>query len=426
MQPGTMARAEPSQQDIFRSIERLHRILEAAKLLNSTLDINELTRIILRIVREEVGVDRCTVFIVDRARGLVRSVVAQDVEKSIIVPLGKGIAGTVAATGEVIDIPDAYADPRFDSSFDPMLGYRTTDIYCMPIVNRDQVVVGVLELLNRSRSLGEEDVEFLSGVSVHVGLALENAWLHREIIEKRKIERELDLAREIQRNFYPNIPETYGGIELAASSVMCEAVGGDYLDYFPLGDGRFIIMLGDVSGKGIGAALVMTSLHATCRALTKHVHSLERIVAILNDTLVETTGPGTFVTLMILLVDPVKHRLHYICAGHNPPLYVDAGGKTLLIEKGGGPPVGLFAHLTYAREIVEVERGSVFLIYTDGITEAENGTRDQFGMERLCDVTQRNRKGSAADVHTAIRTELSGFVADQPASDDSTMIVLKF
>ncbi len=421
-----MTRAEPTQQEIFRSVERLHRILEAAKLLNSTLDINELTRIILRIVREEVGVDRSTVFVVDRERSLIRSVVAQDIENEILLPLGKGIAGSVALTGEVIDIPDAYADPRFDSDFDPILGYRTADIYCMPIVNRDRVVVGVLELLNRSRPLGPEDFEFLSGVSVHVGLALENAWLHREIIEKRKIERELYLAREIQRNFYPSIPENYGGIELAASSVMCEAVGGDYIDYFPLGDGRFIVMLGDVSGKGIGAALVMTSLHATCRALTKHVHSLERIVAIINDTLVETTGPGTFVTLMILLVDPVKHRLHYICAGHNPPLYVDSTGKTLLIEKGGGPPVGLFAHLTYGREIVDVEPGSVFLIYTDGVTEAENGVRDQFGLDRLCAVVGEHRSGSAADVHAGIRSALSDFVGDQPYNDDSTMIVLKF
>src|SRR5262245_11443556 len=180
-----MAKVQPGSQELFRSVERLHRILEAAKLLNSTLDINELTRIILRIVREEVGIDRGTVFVVDREKQHVRSVVAQDVENEIVLSIGRGIAGTVAATGQVIDIPDAYADPRFDPRFDPILGYRTNDIYCMPIFNREGEVVGVLELLNRTRFLGAEDVEFLSGVSVHVGLALENAWLHKEMIEKR-------------------------------------------------------------------------------------------------------------------------------------------------------------------------------------------------------------------------------------------------
>jgi len=364
--------------------------------------------------------------VVERAKGQLRSIVAQDVETEIVLPVGKGIAGAVAATGQVIDIPDAYADSRFDPQFDPILGYRTNDIYCMPIINREGVVVGVLELLNRAKPLDTDDFEFLSGVSVHVGLAVENAWLHREMVEKRKFERELDLAREIQRNFYPNLPETYEGVEIAASSDMCEAVGGDYLDYFPQSDGRFIIMLGDVSGKGIGAALVMTSLHATCRALIRHIHSIEKVAGILNDTLVETTGPGIFVTLMFILVDPKDHRFHYICAGHNPPLHVDASGKAVYIEKGGGPPVGLFAHLSYSREIVEVEKGSVVVIYTDGVSEAENSESDQFGVERLSEVVQKHRTESAAGIHAGIRAALSEFVHGFAASDDSTMIVLKF
>ena len=161
-------------QDPMRSIARLHRILEASKLLNSTLDLAELTSIILRLIHDEVGTDRGTVFVIDRKHRILHSLVAQGIEgKGIMVPIGNGIAGTVAATGETIDIPDAYADSRFDSSFDAALGYRTADIYCMPIVNRLGEIVGVLELMNRTRPLTEEDEEFLAGVSVHVGLALE-------------------------------------------------------------------------------------------------------------------------------------------------------------------------------------------------------------------------------------------------------------
>ena len=261
---------------------------------------------------------------------------------------------------KVIDIPDAYADPRFDPQFDPILGYRTNDIYCMPIINRDGVVVGVLELLNRRKPLDIDDIEFLSGVSVHVGLAVENAWLHREMVEKRKIERELDLAREIQRNFYPNLPEVWGGVEIAASSDMCEAVGGDYLDYFPLADGRFIIMLGDVSGKGIGAALVMTSLHATCRALIRHIHAIEKVAGILNDTLVENPpSTGTFVTLMIMLVDPMKQRFHYISVQDTTrrSMSMLQAMRCLSNREAGCFGTGLFAHLSYSREIVESPEG---------------------------------------------------------------------
>jgi sigma-B regulation protein RsbU (phosphoserine phosphatase) len=416
-----------THQDPMRSLARLHRILEASKLLNSTIDLAELTGIILRIIRDEVGTDRGTVFVLERGRRALHSLVAQGVEgQEIIVPIGNGIAGTVAATGQTIDIPDAYADSRFDSSFDAILGYRTKDIYCMPIVNRVGEIVGVLELMNRTRPVTEEDEEFLAGVSVHVGLALENAQLHREIIEKRRIEQELVLAREIQQNFYPNIPASYGGVEICASSQMCEAVGGDYLGYFAFKEGRFLIMLGDVSGKGIGAALVMSSVHAACRALVRHVHAIEDVTNILNETFVETTGAGTFVTMLIMFVDTVGKRVHFISAGHNPPLIVTPSGDSMFLDRGGGPPVGLFSRIPYKREIANVEPGSVVVLYTDGVSEAENAAGEQVGLERLTAVVRNARMNSANEIHSNIRAALDEFVGDAPVHDDSTLIVLRF
>ena len=414
--------------DATRNIERLHRIIEASKVLNSTLDLAELTAIILRLVREEVGTDRGTVWVLDRKREVLRSVVAQGVEgKAIFIALGHGIAGTVAATSEIINIPDAYADSRFDSSYDAALGYRTNDIYCMPVVNRRGETVGVLQLLNRIRPLTAEDEEFLAGVSVHIGLALENTQMHQEIVEKRKLERELDVAREIQQNLYPNIPAQHGGVQICASSEMCEAVGGDYVGFFPVDDeGRFIVTLGDVSGKGIGAAIVMSSLNATCRALVRHIHAIEHITGILNETLVETTGAGTFVTLVIMLVDPVAHRVHYISAGHNPPFNIADSGHALLFDSGGGPPVGLFSNLKYKREICSVQAGSVVVVYTDGVSEAENANGEQYGMDRLTSLVALERAGSAADIHQSIRVALQEFVGDAPTHDDSTLLVLKF
>jgi phosphoserine phosphatase RsbU/P len=414
--------------DAARSIERLHRILEASKVLNSTLDLAELTAIILKLVREEVGTDRGTVFVLEPKRKVLRSVVAQGVEgKEIVVPVGHGIAGTVAASGEIINIPDAYADSRFDSSFDAALGYRTNDIYCMPVVNRTNEIVGVLQLLNRTRPLTIEDEEFLAGVSVHIGLALENAQMHREIVQKRKMEHELVVAREIQQNFYPNIPELHGGVQISASSEMCEAVGGDYVGFFPLDDqGRFLVTLGDVSGKGIGAALVMSSLNATCRAIVRHVHAIEDITSILNETFVETTGAATFVTMLVMLVDPVAKRVHYVSAGHNPPLNVTDTGHVMLFDTGGGPPVGLFSRLKYTREISSVNPGSLLVIYTDGVSEAENSQGEQFGMERLTSLVASERSHSAVEVHQSIRTALREFVGDAPIHDDSTLLVLKF
>src|SRR5688572_29431392 len=146
-------------------VKRLQTLLEAARLLNSTLELKELTVVILEVVRSEIPVERISVFIVDRSRNMVQSLVAQGVETQLALPMGSGIAGTVASTGEILDIPDAYSDYRFDRTFDQRLGFRTRDLYCLPVCNRQGDIVGVLELLNRARPIDASDREFLLGIS---------------------------------------------------------------------------------------------------------------------------------------------------------------------------------------------------------------------------------------------------------------------
>jgi len=416
-----------TQIEAVRNANRLRRLLEAAKLLNSTIDLAELTGIILRIVREEVHIDRGTVFIVDRDRQQLLSLVAQGVEGTEIrMPLGSGIAGAVASTGETVDILDAYADSRFNSAIDATLDYRTKDVFCMPILNRAGHTVGALELLNRSKPFAEDDREFLRNVSVHIGLALENAWLHRQLLEKRKMEQELVLAREIQQNLCPGLPTKCGSVEIAASNTMCEAVGGDYLDYYRLAAGRFIIMLGDVSGKGIGAALVMTSLHATCRALLRHVDSLERITSILNESLIETTRSQTFVTLIGILVDSEAGKLHCVRAGHLPPLLLDPTGRPQWLERGGALPIGLFSELKVQLETYDIARGSSLVLYTDGVTETENNSGEHFGTTRLSALVQSHHSEPACAIHEQVRSSLKAFMGECRQTDDSTLVVLKF
>jgi adenylate cyclase len=166
---------------LARHIRRLHVILDAARLLNSTLDVYELTTIIVDIIRNEVPVDRVSVFVVDQKQNRVRSLVAQGVQGEITLPIGIGIAGFVAETRETLDVTDAYQDARFNPEFDRILGYRTNDILALPVFNGVGVVVGVLELLNRNKPISEEDHEFLRGVCVFIGLALEKAWYCREL-----------------------------------------------------------------------------------------------------------------------------------------------------------------------------------------------------------------------------------------------------
>jgi signal transduction histidine kinase len=178
-------------------VQRLQMLLDAARLLNSTLELKELTGIILAIVRSEIPVDRMSVFVMDRDRRMLHSLVAQEVEDiEISFPLGYGIAGTAASTGEVLDVLDTYADSRFDPRFDGKLGYHTRDVFAVPVSNRHGEIVGVLELLNRSRPITAVDREFLLGISVYIGLALENAWLHTQVLVKEGLEQELMELRD--------------------------------------------------------------------------------------------------------------------------------------------------------------------------------------------------------------------------------------
>jgi two-component system NtrC family sensor kinase len=176
---------------------RLTRTLAAARLLQSTLNLQQLTSIILEIVRKEIPVDRVTFFVVDRRRQSVSSLVAQGVEGAgIALPMGKGIAGFAAESGQAQDVLDVYADSRFNPEFDKSLGYKTNDILAWPITDTNRNVTGVLELLNRKRPITEEDHEFLGDISGFIALALENSVLHEEVQEKVRIETELAQLRE--------------------------------------------------------------------------------------------------------------------------------------------------------------------------------------------------------------------------------------
>jgi len=175
---------------------RLERLLEASRLLNSTLEVQELTEIVLHIVQDEVPVDRCTLYVLDRRQNLLRSFIAQGLEKSeITVRVGEGFAGAVAATGQPIDVTSVHDDQRFRCEYDNLFQYKTRDVYSIPVFNRGGSLIGVLQLLNRKKPLNDADKEFLADICTYIGLALQNAWDHHELNEARKLEQELTVVR---------------------------------------------------------------------------------------------------------------------------------------------------------------------------------------------------------------------------------------
>jgi putative methionine-R-sulfoxide reductase with GAF domain len=244
-----------TSQEKDRRINQLSLLFEATRLLNSTLDLAELLELILKIARTEVKAEQGTVFLVDQRRNELWSIAASGLDhRELRMPLGKGVAGKVAATGEIVNTQDAYMLEFFDPSLDQRLNYKTKSLLSLPIRHHSGEVVGVLQLANaQSGHFSAEDVEFLTKLSGHMAMALENARLHRDTLEQQRLERELSLARSIQHRLLPESPPVVPGYDIALLSDFCFDVAGDYYDF--LNAGTAIVADRDRRGRRQGRLL---------------------------------------------------------------------------------------------------------------------------------------------------------------------------
>jgi sigma-B regulation protein RsbU (phosphoserine phosphatase) len=408
------------------AIDRLQFLVEASKVLNSTLDLGQLIDIILTIATRHTGADRGSLFLVDHQEQQIWSLIAQGLEQlEIRLPMGRGIAGSVAQSGEMINLPDAYDDPRFDRSFDQRSGYRTRSLLCLPVLDRAQKVVGVLQLLNKhDGSFTAEDVEFLQSLSVHSAIALENARLHRESVERQQMERELNLARDIQRALLPDKPPVLEHYEITVRHQSSRQVGGDYYDFLEAEKDTLLFVVADVEGKGAASALIMSNLQATLHALVMHVHSLEGILYTLNESILQSTRSRKYMTLFMGLLDLDGRGLHYINAGHIPPVVVRAKGEPTYLTEGG-MVIGLFPNQRYERGFQKLEPGDLLLACTDGITEASDAEGNEYESARMIHVAQAERHRSAAEIADAVVADVDAFSRDGTHQDDKILLAIK-
>ena len=401
-------------------------LTEASKILNSTLDLDRLLELILEVATRELEAERGTVYLLDKQAGELRARISQGLESRLLrVKVGQGLAGKVAETGEAIRIEDAYQDPRFASKFDTASGFRTRSVLCTAIRNKTGEIIGVIQLLNKIKGTFDiEDEIFLQALTVHVAIALENAKLHAQLVDQERIRTELGLAREIQQNLLRPPPERWRNYRMAARADPCYEVGGDFYDFMAVSDTTMWVVIADVSGKGISSALVMSTVQATLRALVVGVHSFERLLWQLNGMIHDFTGGNKFVTLFLALLDSENHKLHYINAGHNPPVLVHADGYIELLEKGG-TVLGLLPNIRYSRTQTALKSGDVLVLYTDGVVEAANSGDEMFGVEGLVRSIEATRQyGPPEAILGRILSDVQEFSAGEPPADDQTLIVI--
>jgi serine phosphatase RsbU (regulator of sigma subunit) len=266
-----------------------------------------------------------------------------------------------------------------------------------------------------------EELDLLRSLAAQIALAASNLELLEEQLEKRKLEEQLDVARRIQEGLLPRVLPKTPGLLIAARIRFCLNVAGDYYDILPLQDGRTLIAIGDVAGKGIGAALLMSNLQASLRTVKDVGIPLAEAVRRINALIHENTPPDLFITLFVAIIDPVKESISYVNAGHNFPVLVRSNGRADRLV-AGGIPLGILPEAEFAEETVPFRRGESLLLFTDGVSEAMTAADEEFGEERLTCLAVMNAKMSPEEIVAKIEKEVEAFTGETSFGDDFTLL----
>ncbi len=289
---------------------------------------------------------------------------------------------------------------------------------------RGMLVVGDKESRFGVGAFGEKDERTLALFANQAALALETARLHAEALEKERLEREMELASRIQQQILPDVLPEPAGWELIGWSKPARQVGGDYFDAIPLPSGKLLLVLGDVTGKGMPAALLVSTLHSALQLLCDRDLDLSSLLARLNTHVVESSASNKFITLFLGELDCTTGTLVWASAGHNPAFLLRAGSAPQ--ELGAtGVPIGLLPKGMWFTREVQIEPGDLLCVYSDGITEAAALSEEEYGGERLIELLTANHDTPLDQVRERLHAELADFVGDQPAGDDQTVVLLR-
>jgi phosphoserine phosphatase RsbU/P len=427
----TQARSSTSQ---VVQEDALAVISDVSVKLLSPLSLDETLKQVLEYVFKAVPADRGYVMLLETPEDNPQAVPelvckamklrSATIETNTDVQLSRSITEQVIKQGISVLTSDALHDPRFQERSSVVLG-GLHSVMAVPLAVEGRIsgMIYVDNPLHTNR-FTKRDLQLLTYIAGVAAIRIENMRLLEVQQEQKRLANELAVASEIQLRLHPENPPCLPGYDLIGLSFPCFEVGGDYYDFIEQRDGRCIITLGDVSGKGTGAALLMSSVHAAVRAHTRTRLSAGEIVSEINQYIYDNTPANRFVTLFYSDLDPHTHQLTYINAGHNSPLLVRASGEVTRLDIGGFP-LGITPFGDYREGWVELELGDVLVIYSDGVSESLNEEGEEFGEARLIEIVQKNRGRTAPGVRDRIDEALTKFVGKAKSVDDLTLVILK-
>lgn len=406
--------------DLLALISKVGITLLSSSTLEQTLEQ------IVSLVFEAVPADRCLLMMRDEHSEELKVAVARlrdRVGEVGEIRVSRNVMDEVVIRGKSVLTSDAQHDPRFASGTVVLQGVRS--VLAVPLGVSEKVfgIIYADSPIAEGR-FTEDHLKVLTTLASVAAIRVENARLVESRFQQERLERELQLAMEIQQRFQPTAPPVVAGYEFQGISFPCYEIGGDYYDFIEREDGRLVIALGDVSGKGTAAALLMSSLHAAIHAQTGSHDSLVDTISAVNRYLADNIPSNRFVTLFYAELDPESGAVSFLNAGHNPPLIVHAAGTVEQLASGG-LPLGINANADYREGRTTLQMGDVLVIYSDGVTEASSPTGEEFGPTRLYEVVSRNVEASAAGIRDRIESALTKFSQGTQAADDITLVIVK-
>ncbi len=424
------ARLFSDAQSKLSSLRLLHDISAD---LTSTLDLNRVLIACLQRVQNLLGVATASILSVEGDELVFQVAIGDksDQVKPFRVPMGHGIAGWVAQNVQATFSNDVARDPRFYHRVDDGTGFATHALMAAPLIVNERVI-GVVEVSNKPGGFSESDVDLLSTIAGGAAIAIENARLYQIAVEKGRIERELQVAYEVQSSLLPAATPNIDGWEFAALWHPARVVGGDYYDFVPIQLGKDSkasagvgVIIGDVTDKGMPAALFMALTRSTVRASLIPGRSPVECITRANALITADSPNGMFVSLFYAQIDPASGELTYVNAGHNPPLHYRAAQGDLVELTRTGIVLGIEGEFQFEQRTAILSQGDFVLLYTDGVSEATDAQSNEFGVERMTQIILDYRDHPVGEIIAAVKTDLDTFAKGVPQFDDITMVAFK-
>ncbi len=416
-------------------VDKLRMLLDITKTISRSLDLDEVLNLVMDTLDSLIPYDAAGIYLVKTSgpmpewEGVVddswvfhtQAVRGYDIDdlQELGLKMGEGLIGHVAVSGKPFISPDVRNEPRYINA---RAGTRSEMV--APIISNSEVI-GVFDLeSDELNAYAKDDLEILGLLASQVAIIIEKVMLHDQLIEKQRLETQLEVARQVQLELLPARDPQLEGFDISAYNFPTEEVSGDYYDWVRIYDDQIGIVIADVSGKGVPAALLMAFLRASLRAATHIGYAPHISMSKVNYLLWESIERNQFVTAFYGILDSANRTLAYCNAGHNPPFLMEADGK-VHFEERGGVPLGMFRDTRYYEYFANIQPGQVLVLYTDGVTEANNRALEEYGRDRLVEAVRNCRHLSSREMIDFIHHDVLNWTEGLGATDDVTFFIIK-